>query len=133
MTCRGTGSPTVVLVSGLGNAADIWSVTTDPKNERPVFAEVAEFTRVCAYDRPGTMRQDDKLSPSTPVEQPTSAKPAAADLHALLGASGEPGPYVLSSDTPSAGRSSGSTPAPIPPRWADSSSSTPSPKTFGTG
>src|SRR5215212_630050 len=97
MTCRGTGSPTVVLVSGLGNAADIWSVTADPKNERPVFDEVAGFTRVCAYDRPGTIRvtDDDKPSPSTPVEQPTSAKPAAADLDALLGASGEPAPYVL--------------------------------------
>ena len=95
MECRGTGSPTVVLVSGLGNAADIWSVTTDPKNERAVFEEVAKFTRVCAYDRPGTIRQDDKPSPSTPVEQPTSAKPAAADLDALLRASGEPGPYVL--------------------------------------
>ena len=95
MTCRGKGSPTVVLVSGLGNAADTWSVTADPKNERAVFDEVANFTRVCAYDRPGTIRQDEKLSPSTPVEQPTSAKPAAADLHALLGASGEPAPYVL--------------------------------------
>ena len=95
MECSGTGSPTVVLVSGLGNAADIWSVTTDPKNEQAVFDEVAGFTRVCAYDRPGTIRQDDKLSPSTPVEQPTSAKPAAADLDALLGASGEPAPYVL--------------------------------------
>ncbi len=97
MKCRGTGSPTVVLVSGLGNAADVWSVTSDPKNERPVFAEVAKFTRVCAYDRPGTTRvtDDDKPSPSTPVEQPTSAKPAAADLDALLRASGEPGPYVL--------------------------------------
>ena len=95
MKCRGTGSPTVVLVSGLGDAADVWSVTADPKNERPVFDEVAGFTRVCAYDRPGTIRTDDKLSPSTPVEQPTSAKSAAADLEALLGASGEPGPYVL--------------------------------------
>jgi pimeloyl-ACP methyl ester carboxylesterase len=95
MTCRGKGSPTVVLVSGLGNAADSWSVTTDPKNERAVFDEVAGFTRVCAYDRPGTIRQDDKPSPSTPVEQPTSAKPATADLDALLGASGEPAPYVL--------------------------------------
>ena len=95
MKCRGTGSPTVVLVSGLGNAAGIWSVTADPKNERPVFAEVARFTRVCAYDRPGTTRTDDKLSPSTPVAQPTSAKAAAADLDALLGASGEPAPYVL--------------------------------------
>ena len=95
MECRGKGSPTVVLVSGLGNAADIWSVTADPKNERPVFSEVARFTRVCAYDRPATTRTDETLSPSTPVEQPTSAKPAAADLDALLRASGEPGPYVL--------------------------------------
>jgi pimeloyl-ACP methyl ester carboxylesterase len=95
MECRGKGSPTVVLVSGLGNAADIWSVTADPKNERPVFSEVARFTRVCAYDRPATTRTDDTLSPSTPVEQPTSAKPAAADLDALLRASGEPAPYVL--------------------------------------
>ena len=52
MRCRGTGSPTVVLVSGLGDAADVWSVMADSKNERPVFAEVARFTRVCAYDRP---------------------------------------------------------------------------------
>jgi pimeloyl-ACP methyl ester carboxylesterase len=95
MECHGKGSPTVVLVSGLRDAADVWSVTADPKNERPVFAEVAKFTRVCAYDRPGTIRTDDKPSPSTPVEQPTSAKAAAADLDALLGASGEPGPYVL--------------------------------------
>ena len=132
MKCRGTGSPTVVLVSGLGDAADVWSVTADPKNERPVFDEVAGFTRVCAYDRPGTIRTDDKPSPSTPVEQPTSAKPAAADLDALLGASGNLVP-TCSSDTPSAARSSGSTPAPIPPRWAGSSSSTPSPKTCRTG
>jgi pimeloyl-ACP methyl ester carboxylesterase len=95
MECQGKGSPTVVLVSGLGNAADVWSATSDPKNERPVFDEVAKFTRVCAYDRPGTRRTDDTPSPSTPVEQPTSAKVAAADLDALLRASGEPGPYVL--------------------------------------
>ena len=96
MECRGKGGPTVVLVSGKGDAADIWSVTADPENERPtVFAEVSTFTRVCAYDRPGTIRQDDEMSPSTPVPQPTSANPAAADLDALLRASGEPGPYVL--------------------------------------
>jgi len=67
------------------------------KGGRGVFDEIAGFTRVCAYDRPGTIRvtDDDKPSPSTPVEQPTSAKPAASDLDALLGASGEPAPYVL--------------------------------------
>jgi pimeloyl-ACP methyl ester carboxylesterase len=96
MECRGKGGPTVVLDSGKGDAADVWSVTPDPENERPtVFAEVSTFTRVCAYDRPGTIRQDDELSPSTPVPQPTSANPAAADLDALLRASGEPGPDVL--------------------------------------
>ena len=80
MECRGKGSPTVVLVSGLGNAADIWSVTADPKNERPVFDEVARFTRVCAYDRPGTTRFDGMLSPSTPLRQPTTAQDGVAVL-----------------------------------------------------
>jgi pimeloyl-ACP methyl ester carboxylesterase len=95
MECTGTGSPTVVLVSGLGNAADVWSETSDPENERPtVFAEVATFTRVCAYDRPSTSTANGP-SRSTPVPQPTSAKAAAADLDAVLTASGEPGPYVL--------------------------------------
>src|ERR1700755_2012719 len=54
LECRGTGSPTVVLVSGKGNRADIWS-TPDPEKPGPVvFPEVARLTRVCAYDRPGT-------------------------------------------------------------------------------
>jgi hypothetical protein len=90
MECRGKGDPTVVLVSGLGDAADVWSVTSDPENERPsVFAEVATFTRVCAYDRPSTSTATGP-SRSTPVPQPTSAKAAAADLAAVLTASGEP-------------------------------------------
>jgi pimeloyl-ACP methyl ester carboxylesterase len=53
------------------------------------------FSRVCAYDRPGTVRLDGVLSPSTPVPQPTTAQDGAADLHALLSAAKEPGPYVL--------------------------------------
>jgi pimeloyl-ACP methyl ester carboxylesterase len=59
-----------------------------------VFAEVAKFTRACAYDRPGTP-VGEKPSRSDPVRQPTTAGDAAADLHALLGAAGVPGPYVL--------------------------------------
>lgn len=95
MECNGTGSPTVVLVSGLGNAADVWSATSDLEGERQsVFAEVATFTRVCAYDRPSTSTATGP-SRSTPVSQPTSAKVAAADLDAMLTASGEPGPYLL--------------------------------------
>jgi len=92
LQCRGTGSPTVVLVSGLDAAADVWTgYQADPS--LAVFARVARFTRVCAYDRPGTPVGDD-LTPSrsTPVRQPTTAQDAVRDLHALLRAAGEPGP-----------------------------------------
>jgi pimeloyl-ACP methyl ester carboxylesterase len=46
------------------------------------------------YDRPGTP-VGEKPSRSDPVPQPTTAKDAVAELHALLGAAGETGPYVL--------------------------------------
>ncbi len=91
LECRGTGGPTVVLVSGFADGADVWSTPADPKDDPPtVFADVAAFSRVCAYDRPGT-----GTGRSTPVPQPTSAQDAAADLEKLLSASGEVGPYVL--------------------------------------
>ena len=64
---------------------------------------VAAFTRVCSYDRPGTIGLADPgpdgppftPSRSDPVPQPPAAAAAAADLHALLGAAAVPGPYVL--------------------------------------
>jgi pimeloyl-ACP methyl ester carboxylesterase len=92
LECRGTGSPTVVLASGLKGSADDWNVTEKPAPT--VYAAVAEFTRVCAYDRPGTP-VGEKPSRSDPVPQPTTAGDAIADLHALLRAAGEAGPYVL--------------------------------------
>jgi pimeloyl-ACP methyl ester carboxylesterase len=95
LECRGTGSPTVVLVSGLDAAADVWtSYQANPS--LAVFGGVAGFARVCAYDRPGTP-VGDNLTPSRsdPVPQPTTAQDAVRDLHALLRAAGEPGPYVL--------------------------------------
>jgi pimeloyl-ACP methyl ester carboxylesterase len=99
LTCRGTGSPTVVLVSGLGERADNWDLTVDPSaSASAVFPQVGRLTRVCAYDRPGTEtttaagRQESR---STPVPQPTSGSAAAGDLAAMLAASGEPAPYVL--------------------------------------
>src|SRR5579862_571534 len=49
---RGNGSPTVVLVSGLDAAADLWNREDQPAPK--VLPSVAEFTRVYAYDRPGT-------------------------------------------------------------------------------
>ena len=92
LECRGAGSPTVVLVAGLKASAEDWSIAG--KSATAVFPGVAKFTRVCAYDRPGTP-VGEKPSRSDPVEQPTTARDAVADLHALLSAAGEAGPYVL--------------------------------------
>src|SRR2546430_8647149 len=92
LECRGTGSPTVVLVAGLKASAEDWNIAK--QSEPTVFAEAAKFTRVCAYDRPGTP-VGEKPSRSDPVRQPTTAGDAAPDLHALLSAAGVAGPYVL--------------------------------------
>ena len=92
LECRGTGSPTVVLVGGLRASAEDWSI--GDKSASPVFPEVAKFTRVCAYDRPGTP-VGEQPSRSDPVPQPTTAANGVADLHALLRAAGETGPFVL--------------------------------------
>jgi pimeloyl-ACP methyl ester carboxylesterase len=92
LKCNGTGSPIVVLVGGLRASADDWSIAD--KSAPAVFPEIAKFTRVCAYDRPGTP-VGEKPSRSDPVLQPTTVKDAIADLHALLSAAGEKGPYVL--------------------------------------
>jgi pimeloyl-ACP methyl ester carboxylesterase len=56
---------------------------------------VAAFTRICSYDRPGTVLDENTFSRSAPVPQPQTAADAVADLHALLEAAGVPGPYVL--------------------------------------
>jgi pimeloyl-ACP methyl ester carboxylesterase len=92
LKCRGTGSPTVVLVAGLKGSAGDWSIAAPSKPT--VFADVAKFTQVCAYDRPGTP-VGEKPSRSDPVRQPTTAGDAVADLHALLSAAKAAGPYVL--------------------------------------
>lgn len=97
LTCRGEGGPTVILEAGYGNDADIWdTIALGPdSNETAVFPGVAAFTRVCAYDRPGTGLDADRRSRSDPVPQPRTAADAVDDLHALLSAAGVPGPYVL--------------------------------------
>ena len=103
LECKGTGSPTVVLISGTRGAHDDWTDLIDSKNpagamkpgESAVFPQVSRFTRVCAYDRPGTTRNDNTVTDSTPVLQPTTAQQGVADLHALLNAAKEPRPYVL--------------------------------------
>ncbi|HEX5848388.1 MAG TPA: alpha/beta hydrolase, partial [Rubrobacter sp.] len=100
MECQGKGSPTVVFVSGAMDRTETWSETLDP-SEQAVLPAIAETNRVCAYDRPGTVLvtgdgpEDFLPSRSDPVDQPTTLQDGAADLHALLKASGERGPYVV--------------------------------------
>ena len=94
--CRGIGTPIVVLVSGKGNRADIWSARLDPTKPSPtVFRAVGEFTRVCAYDRPGTTLGTEAFSRSTPVKMPRTAADAVADLQKLIRAAHLKGPFVL--------------------------------------
>jgi len=103
LECSGTGSPTVVLISGTGNAGDVWreaGSATDPanpisENDGAVFQTTARSTRACAYDRPDTQRDNRSPGRSATVAQPTSSQGDAADLHALLMAAGVPGPHVL--------------------------------------
>jgi pimeloyl-ACP methyl ester carboxylesterase len=101
LKCRGSGGPTIILISGFRGGYDDWThVTTGPDepptaSPRAVFPRIGKFTRVCAYDRPGTISFDGVISPSTPVRQPTTAADGVADLHALLGAAVGTSPYVL--------------------------------------
>jgi pimeloyl-ACP methyl ester carboxylesterase len=100
LECHGTGSPTVILEAGYRASARYWSDDLlHPDAPRTmVLPGVAEFTRVCTYDRPGTyasIGDDDLISRSDPIAQPRTAPEVVADLHALLQAADIPGPYVL--------------------------------------
>lgn len=77
--CQGEGSPTVILEAGAGQFSPYW-VRVQP--------EVAEYTRVCAYDRAG-------LGWSEASPEPRTAGNIVVELHTLLAEAGIPGPYVL--------------------------------------
>lgn len=77
--CIGQGSPTVVLDSGLSDSWLAWF---------KVQPRVAQFTRVCAYDRAG-------LGWSDPSPRPRTSRVIAEELHALLQGAGITGPFVL--------------------------------------
>jgi pimeloyl-ACP methyl ester carboxylesterase len=98
LECHGSGSPTVVLDGGHRERGDFWNVS-DPASPRatPVLAGVQQFTRVCTYDRPGTVvgSAPKDFSRSDPVPMPRNAAAAVTDLHELLSAAKVPGPYVL--------------------------------------
>jgi len=105
--CRGQGGPTVILEAGSLGRSDVWSRDNlRPAGQRTmVLPGVAAFTRVCTYDRPGTIGEvNPDLDPSgplffpsrsDPVRQPRTARDMVAELHALLRAADIPGPYVL--------------------------------------
>lgn len=100
LECHGTGSPTVILEAGYRASARYWTddLLRPDAPRTMVMPAVAEFTRVCAYDRPGAVAsigEDDNISRSDPVAQPRTASELVADLHALLRAAEIPGPYVL--------------------------------------
>jgi len=94
LECNGSGSPTVILESGYRNDADIWSTELE-LGMKTVFSGVAKFTRVCAYDRPGTFLDADHLGRSTSVPMPRTARDLVSDLHSLLQAAHVQGPYVF--------------------------------------
>ncbi|MFD9476607.1 MULTISPECIES: alpha/beta fold hydrolase [Streptomyces] len=101
LSCKGRGSPVVLLESGLHDSSDTWTFTDTrpPVPKSPaVFPGVAEFTRVCVYDRPGTVRYTDPpalTTRSTPVDGTRSLTAMADDLGKLLTSARLPGPYVL--------------------------------------
>lgn len=77
--CTGRGDPSVILDSGLGDSYLSW---------RKVQPEIAEFARVCSYDRAG-------IGYSEPSSSPRTARVIAEELHALLLAAGVAPPYIL--------------------------------------
>jgi pimeloyl-ACP methyl ester carboxylesterase len=105
LECHGANAPgrhTVVLISGYHDSGDAWSVDEiiqPPAVGPAVPVALARDHRVCTYDRPGTIRTALPGNPlterSTPVPQPRTAADVVAELHAVLGAAGVPGPYVL--------------------------------------
>ena len=111
LECRGSGSPTVVLESGFRSAGDVWrwtdvdSASVVPgKDPTSVYTGTAGFTRVCAYDRPGSLRAlDDKgvlgslwlPGRSDPAPMPRTGADVVRDLHELLATAEVPGPYIL--------------------------------------
>ena len=77
--CEGSGSPTVILDAGLGGFVFDWGF---------VQPEVAEFTRVCSYDRAGMGYSDAGPSPRT-------SRRIAGELRKLIDKSGITGPVIL--------------------------------------
>lgn len=79
LDCVGVGAPTVVIDAGAG----AWSI-----HYRRIQDELAASTRVCTYDRAGLGKSDGSPAPRT-------SSAMADELHGLLHAAGEAGPFLL--------------------------------------
>jgi pimeloyl-ACP methyl ester carboxylesterase len=80
LDCRGLGSPTVVLESGLDTYGSLsWAAVHD---------SIAATTRVCAYSRAGIMWSD-------PASGPLNSRVVANDLHTALIRAGETAPWAM--------------------------------------
>jgi pimeloyl-ACP methyl ester carboxylesterase len=79
INCVGEGNPTVILEAANGGMSAHWA---------QVQQQVAQTTRVCAYDRAG-------LGWSEPGPEPRDARQVSGELQALLEGAGIEGPYVL--------------------------------------
>lgn len=77
--CTGSGSPTVIFDSGLGDGTRAWGL---------IQPAVAEHTRACSYDRAG-------LGFSDPPTRPSTSANVVNDLHRLLHAAHVEPPYIL--------------------------------------
>ncbi|HEY5845946.1 MAG TPA: alpha/beta hydrolase [Microlunatus sp.] len=100
LECAGEGTPTVILESGIHDSSDYWvNIQPNPPAIGPdVFAGIAEHTRVCRYDRPGTLipgEQPALTDRSTPVTNPRTIDQVSADLDALIEAAGLEGPFLM--------------------------------------
>lgn len=79
LRCAGSGTPTVLLESGLGETSAYWAW---------VSPAIARDTKVCVYDRPGRGWSD-------PVSVAQGGGAVAEDLHTLLARAHVFGPFVL--------------------------------------
>ena len=81
INCSGTGPLTIVVIAGLHADHTMWSL---------VLPSFATMTRTCIYDRPGL-----GASPARKPHATVTTTQHAHELHALLEAAGETGPYII--------------------------------------
>lgn len=97
LECQGSGSPTIIFISGRSDRGDIWK-TTVSKTSPSVFDAISKLTHVCIYDRPGTITIKDNVveaTKTTSVPQPINPQEGVSDLHSLLTQAKIQGPYIL--------------------------------------